>query len=51
MIQLRGKSSGAMRQFIRHVTLTVHYGYSLTVEHTSVVHLLLLCIVGLNECI
>uniref|UniRef100_A0A672QAA3 Link domain-containing protein n=1 Tax=Sinocyclocheilus grahami TaxID=75366 RepID=A0A672QAA3_SINGR len=32
------------------MTLTVHYGYSLAVECTSVVHSLLLCIVGLNGC-
>ncbi len=50
MIQLRAPSSGEMREFIRRVTLTVHYGDSLAVECTSVVHSFLRCIVGLNEC-
>ncbi len=39
-----------MREFIRHATLTVHYGDSLAVECTSVVHSFLQCIMGLNEC-
>ncbi len=50
MNQLRAPSSGKMREFIWHATLTVHYGDSLAVECTSVVHLFLRCIVGLNEC-
>ncbi len=50
MIQLRAPSSGEMREFIRRATLTVHYGDSLAVECTSVVHSFLWCIVGLNEC-
>ncbi len=50
MIQLRGPSTGEMREFIRRATLTVHYGDSLAVECTSVVHSFLRCIVGLNEC-
>ncbi len=29
---------------------TMHYGDSLAIECTSVVHLFLLCIVGFNEC-
>ncbi len=33
-----------------HSTLTVHYGDSLAVECSSVVHSFLRCIVGLNEC-
>ncbi len=37
MIQLRSPSSGEMQEFIRCVTLTVHYGDSLAVECTSVV--------------
>jgi len=32
------------------LTLTVHYGYSLAVEHNILVVHLLWCIVGLNEC-
>ncbi len=50
MIQLRAPSSGNTREFIRRATLTVHYGDSLAVECTSVVHSFLRCIVGLNEC-
>ncbi len=50
MIQLRVPSSGETREFIRRATLTVHYGDSLAVECTSVVHSFLQCIVGLNEC-
>ncbi len=50
MIQLRAPSSGETREFIRRATLTVHYGDSLAVECTSVVHVFLRCIVGLNEC-
>ncbi len=50
MIQLRASSSGETREFIRRATLTVHYGDSLAVECTSVVHSFLRCIVGLNEC-
>ncbi len=50
MIQLRATSSGDTREFIRHATLTVHYGDSLAVECPSVVHSFLRCIVGLNEC-
>ncbi len=50
LIQLRAPSSGETRELIRRVTLTVHYGDSVAVECTSVVHLLLRCIVGLNEC-
>ncbi len=49
MIQLRVPSSGEMREFIRLVTLTMHYGDSLAVECTSVVHSFLRCNVGLNE--
>ncbi len=37
-------------EFIWRATLTVHYGLSLAVECTSVVHSFLRCIVGLNEC-
>ncbi len=43
-------SSGETRKFIRRATLTVHYGDSLAVECTLVVHSFLRCIVGLNEC-
>ncbi len=50
MIQLRATTSGETREFIRRATLTVHYGDSLAIECTSVVHLFLRCIVGLNEC-
>ncbi len=50
MIQLRVLSSDETREFTRHATLTVHYGDSLAVECTSVVHSFLRCIVGLNEC-
>ncbi len=50
MIQLRAPSSGETREFIWRVTLTVHYGDSQAIECTSVVHLFLRCIVGLNEC-
>ncbi len=50
MIKLWAPSSGETREFIRHATLTVHYGVSLAVECTSVVHSLLQYIVGLNEC-
>ncbi len=50
MIQLRAPSSGETREFIGRATLTVHYGDSLAVECTSVVHSFLRCIVGLNEC-
>ncbi len=50
MIQLRAPSSGETREFILRATLTVHYGDSLAVECTSVVHSFLRCIVGLNEC-
>ncbi len=50
MIQLRAPSSGETREFIRRAALTVHYGDSLEVECTSVVHSFLQCIVGLNEC-
>ncbi len=50
MIQLRAPSSGETREFIPRAALTVHYGDSLEVECTSVVHSFLRCIVGLNEC-
>ncbi len=50
MIQLRVPSSDETREFNRRATLTVHYGNSLTVESTSVVHSFLRCILGLNEC-
>ncbi len=50
MIQLRAPSSGETREFIWRATLTVHYGDSVAVECTSVVHSFLRCIVGLNEC-
>ncbi len=50
MIQLWAPSSGETREFIQRATLTVHYGLSLAVECTSVVHSFLWCIVGLNEC-
>ncbi len=50
MIQLLVPSSGETQEFIRRVTLTVHYGDSLAIECTSVVHSFLRCIVGLNEC-
>ncbi len=50
IIQLRAPSSGETREFIRHVTLTVHYEDSLAVECKSVVHSFLQCIMGLNEC-
>ncbi len=49
MIQLSAPS-GETRQFTQRATLTVHYCLSLAVECTSVVHLFLRCIVGLNEC-
>jgi len=44
MIQL-----GCHLLVIQHLAFTVHYGYSLAVNHT-VVHPLLRCIVGLFEC-
>ncbi len=50
MIHLRVPSSGETWELIRRATLTVHYGDSLAVECTSVVHSVLRCIVGLNEC-
>ncbi len=50
MIHLWAPSSGETREFIQRVTLTVHYGDSLAVECTSVLHSFLQCIVGLNEC-
>ncbi len=50
MIQLWAPSSGEMREFIQRATLTVHYGLSLAVECTLVVHSFLWCIVGLNVC-
>ncbi len=50
MIQLRAPSSGKTREFIQCTTLTVHYGDSLAIECTSVVHSFLRCNVGLNEC-
>ncbi len=50
MIQLRAPSSGETREFIRRVTLTVHYRDFLAIECTLVVHSFLRCIVGLNEC-
>ncbi len=40
---------GETREFIRRMTLTVHYGDYLAAECTSVVHSFLQCIVGLNE--
>ncbi len=43
-------SSGETREFTRRATLTVHYGDSLAVECTSVVHSCLRCFVGFNEC-
>ncbi len=49
MIQLRAPSSVETQEFIRHATLTVHYGDYLAVECTSVVHSFLRCIMGLNE--
>ncbi len=49
MIQLRAPSSGETWEFIRRATLTVHYGDSLAVKCTSVVHSFLRCIVGLNK--
>ncbi len=48
-IQLPVPSSGEIRELIWDVTLTVHYGDYRAVECTSVVHLFLQCIVGLNE--
>ncbi len=39
MIQLGAPSSGETREFILRTTLTVHYGLSLAVECTSVVHI------------
>ncbi len=50
MIQLQVPSFGKMQQLIPHATHTVHYGDSLAIECTSVVHTLLPRIVGLNEC-
>ncbi len=45
-----GRHLLARRRSSFGVTLTVHYGYSLAVECTSVVHSFLRCIVELNEC-
>jgi len=46
MIQQRMPSFVQTWLFIRHATLTVHYGYSLAIESTSVEHSILWCIVG-----
>ena len=42
--------SAAGANFWSDACLTVHYGYFLAADCKSVVHLLLWCIVGLNEC-
>ncbi len=49
-IQLQAPSSGETWECTRRATLTVHYGDSLAVKCTSIVHSFLRCIVGFNEC-